>query len=206
MTATRLLIARHGNTFGPNETPTRVGARTDLPLVASGQKQAKNLGEYCQANHLTPDIIYCSELKRTQETAQIAFPTIKPQSLSIFNEIDYGPDENKTESEVIARLGQKALSQWNTSGIAPQGWVVDTKKIIQAWVQFADTILQQYFGKTVLVVTSNGIARFAPHITNEFDQFIKQHAIKLSTGALCGFAYQQEQWHTLFWNQRAPSS
>ena len=27
------MIVRHGNTFRAGETPTRVGARTDLPLV-----------------------------------------------------------------------------------------------------------------------------------------------------------------------------
>ena len=28
---TRLIIARHGNTFEKGQTPTRVGGRTDLP-------------------------------------------------------------------------------------------------------------------------------------------------------------------------------
>ena len=66
---TTLIIARHGNTFGPNDTPTRVGAQTDLPLVESGQEQAKKLGTYLKENNLTPEITYCSELKRTIETA-----------------------------------------------------------------------------------------------------------------------------------------
>ena len=30
---TRILIARHGNTFTKDQTPTRVGRHTDLPLV-----------------------------------------------------------------------------------------------------------------------------------------------------------------------------
>ena len=41
MGPTRLIIARHGNTFDAGDIPTRVGRRTDLPLVASGEAQAK---------------------------------------------------------------------------------------------------------------------------------------------------------------------
>lgn len=44
-----LIIARHGNTFGPDDTPTRVGARTDLPLVESGIQQARLLGTHLRA-------------------------------------------------------------------------------------------------------------------------------------------------------------
>ena len=42
----KLIIARHGNTFNKGETPTRVGSRTDIPLVDSGKEQAKLIGEY----------------------------------------------------------------------------------------------------------------------------------------------------------------
>ena len=53
-----LIIARHGNTFGPGDTPTRVGARTDLPLVESGKAQAKALGLHFLENGLVPDVVY----------------------------------------------------------------------------------------------------------------------------------------------------
>ena len=38
-------IVRHGNTFDGNEPVRRIGARTDLPLVASGFDQARALGQ-----------------------------------------------------------------------------------------------------------------------------------------------------------------
>ncbi len=41
---TKLIIIRHGNTFNPDQTPLRVGAGTDIPLVTSGREQAKNIG------------------------------------------------------------------------------------------------------------------------------------------------------------------
>ena len=43
MTQTRLVVARHGNTFGPKDVVTRVGGRTDLPLVASGRPSLDEL-------------------------------------------------------------------------------------------------------------------------------------------------------------------
>jgi len=73
---TTLIIARHGNTFNVSETPTRVGARTDLPLVESGKEQARKMGAWLKAQNLYPEIVYSSELKRTQETAQIAIETL----------------------------------------------------------------------------------------------------------------------------------
>ncbi|MCD8562767.1 MAG: histidine phosphatase family protein, partial [Alphaproteobacteria bacterium] len=69
---TTLIIARHGNTFGPGDTVTYVGGRTDLPLVEKGVEQAKALGRYLKDNRLIPDVVYSSLLKRTQETARIA--------------------------------------------------------------------------------------------------------------------------------------
>ena len=38
----KLVIVRHGNTFRAGETPTRVGARTDLPLVE--EERARSAG------------------------------------------------------------------------------------------------------------------------------------------------------------------
>ena len=108
---TKLIIARHGNTFGPEDTPTRVGACTDLPLVESGRAQAQKLGTYLKDNDLIPEITYSSQLKRTIETATIALKqTSFPQPvfpLDIFNEIDYGVDENQTEDKVITRIGEQ---------------------------------------------------------------------------------------------------
>ncbi len=49
---TTLIIARHGNTFGPEDTPTRVGAHTDLPLVKSGQEQARKIGAWLKEQNI----------------------------------------------------------------------------------------------------------------------------------------------------------
>lgn len=198
----RLLIARHGNTFGPGDIPTRVGARTDLPLVDSGLEQARRLGRYLKEHDLIPDAVYTSELQRTRQMAEIALQEvgleIATQANPIFNEIDYGPDENQTEDKVIARLGEQALSDWDNSAVVPDGWQVDPHRIISDWQHFAQGIDDN---KTVLVITSNGIARFAPYLTGEFDAFLQNYKIKISTGALCILEKDQgANWAVKGWN------
>ena len=37
------MIVRHGNTFRAGETPTRVGARTDLPLVERNELDLRDV-------------------------------------------------------------------------------------------------------------------------------------------------------------------
>ncbi len=200
---TTLIIARHGNTFNPEDTPTRVGARTDLPLVESGREQAKKIGDYLKAQNLIPEITYTSQLKRTIETAEIVIKQVGfPQPvypLDIFNEIDYGIDENQTEDKVIARIGAQAIKDWDKKAIVPDGWHFNPQACIDNWKNFANHIVED--GQDIiLVVTSNGIARFAPHITGNFDNFAANHKIKLSTGALAIFEYKNDQWIVKNWN------
>ncbi len=210
---TKLIIARHGNTFNPDDTPTRVGVRTDIPLVEKGRKQAKAIGRYLKDNDLIPNVAYSATLKRTKETAELALKeadiSLPVYGLDIFNEIDYGDDENKTEAEVIARIGKKAIEQWDKNAIVPDGWKVDPDNIIKSWVDFAHQITKTHdiitnnvmdIDETILVVTSNGIARFAPYITEDFDLFVKQHTIKLKTGALGILEFSQGKWRVTDWN------
>lgn len=201
---TTLIIARHGNTFGPDDTPTRVGVRTDLPLVEKGIEQAKAIGEFLRENRLIPDTVYTSHLQRTQQTAKAAIkesgvsnPIYK---LDIFNEIDYGPDENKTEAEVIARIGAQAIKDWDEDCIVPPGWLANPDTIIKNWIDFADQICAHDDNETVLVVTSNGIARFAPHITGDYEGFKAAHNPKLATGALGILRCEAGQWVIKDWN------
>lgn len=201
---TTLIIARHGNTFGPGDTPTRVGGRTDLPLVEKGHEQAKAIGKYLSENRLIPDVVYASHLQRTQETAAIAIKESGVSNpvftLDIFNEIDYGPDENKVEADVIARIGEQAIKDWDADAKVPDGWMVEPQDVIQNWLGFAEQIAAHNDNETVLVVTSNGIARFAPHITGDFEGFRAQHNIKLSTGALGILKCDNGAWRVEDWN------
>ena len=184
---TRIIIARHGNTFTKDQTPLRVGARTDLPLVET--ERGTNIGKYLKMNAFYPVAVFAAPLHRTMETARLAIAALDKDIPLItddrFVEIDYGPDEAKTEDEVIARIGQKAIDDWNSKAVVPDGWNVSVDGIIKAWQDFASEIEKDYKNKTVMVVSSNGIIRFAPHLTGNFKKFAEQFDIKVGTGGVC---------------------
>ena len=208
---TKLLVARHGNTFAPGDIVRRVGI-TDLPLVDSGLNQGLLLGTYLKQNNLIPDVIFTSKLKRAIQTAQQAQSTMATdlpiETLSIFNEIDYGPDENQPEDTVVARVGKEALSVWEATAKVPEGWNVNPAEIIKNWMDFATLLKQDYAGKICLVVTSSGIARFSPYLTGDFATFRSQHDIKISTGALCLFENTSatDAWNCIEWNVKPAST
>lgn len=202
----RLIIARHGNTFESGEEPRRVGARTDLPLTGKGCDQARAIGQWLRTNDIKPSAAFCSRLQRTRDTAQIALieagHDLFLQEDPIFDEVDYGPDENRPEAEVIARLGSGVLQAWDEQAIVPPGWQTDPEEIIANWLAFGERIIKDYPGCTVLVVTSNGIARFAPHLTGNFEDFSASHNIKLATGALGVMEFDGNRWSVTDWNIR----
>ncbi len=212
MGKTRLIIVRHGNTFRSGETPTRVGAKTDLPLVE--EEKGRSVGRYFRQHHFKIDAAFAAPLLRTTQTAQLILSELQDtpelQILDSFTEIDYGPDENKTEDEVCCRLGNgdidagKAIIEaWNRDAIVPTGWHVDPAAIIHNWKFFGVQISQHKQEESnILVVSSNGIIRFAPYLTGNFEQFSKEYSIKVSTGAVCIFEKENEDqnWRCTAWN------
>lgn len=202
---TRLLIIRHGNTFGTDEAPRRVGCRTDIPLVQSGVEQARAVGCYLKRENLIPDYVYASALQRAQQTAQIMMhDTGVDRDIvtdTTFNEIDHGPDENQTEDEVVARIGRDALAQWNEFGVAPDGWDVDPRAIQRSWLDFADGCVMHRANKLTCVVSSGGIIRFAPIILSDA-RLPDGMSPKVKTAAMALFTHDGQKWHLAFWNKR----
>lgn len=157
------VIVRHGNTFESGEKPRRIGARTDLPLTAKGSEQARALGAFFAAKGWRFDCALVSPLARTRQTAQaILDAQIAPpesQEAEFLREIDYGPDENLPEADVVARIGNDALNAWERRAEPPEGWEIDAPGRIAAWkALFGEA---QAPNEITLLVTSNGAARFA---------------------------------------------
>lgn len=177
---TSLFIVRHGNTFDAGDVVTRVGGRTDLPLSVSGRAQADALGGYFIDHGREFASARTSPLKRTRETAEtiLGFQHQPPEleTALFLREIDHGPDENKPEDEVVARIGAAALAAWETDGIPPPGWRVDPDALVGNWQQLFAKL--DGVGGEHLIVTSNGIARFALKAAGVADR-----ELKLKTGA-----------------------
>ena len=195
---TRLFVVRHGNTFDKGDTVTRVGGRTDLPLSVSGKAQAEALAKHFASFPFTT--ARSGPLKRTRETASaiLAAQSNPPELLTdlFLREIDYGPDENRPEDDVIARIGKSALEAWERDSIVPPGWRVDPAAIIGNWQETFHELRDQPGNH--LIVTSNGIARFALHAANA-----ARHDAKLGTATWGVIVLEGEEARVESWNVRA---
>jgi broad specificity phosphatase PhoE len=158
---TRLVIVRHGNTFEAGEPPRRIGARTDLPLTAAGVAQAEALARHFAANGIVFDRVLSGALQRTRMTAEAIAAGQPIETAAFLTEIDHGPDEGQSEAAVIDRIGNDAITLWETHWGAPEGWEVGAQWRLSAWREFVERAAEELPGGTILLVTSNGAARFA---------------------------------------------
>lgn len=202
---TDIYIVRHGNTFDKGDTVTRVGARTDLVLSHSGQVQAQQLADHFR--DAVPSgfgAAFCSELQRTRQTAETILTAYtncpELEILEFLREVDYGPDENQPEEKVIARIGKAALQAWDQRAVPPPGWVVAPDHLSAEWASLLNTMSGPNDGQPVLIVTSNGIARFVLDAVTNIQ--CKLDSIKLKTGAY-GLVRASKDGATLLdWNVR----
>lgn len=181
------VIVRHGNTFEAGEAPRRIGARTDLPLTEKGRDQARALGRHFAEQGMQFGRALVSPLLRTRETARLILDcqenAPERESCDWLCEIDHGPDENQTEEAVLARIGRDALDKWDSAGDAPPDWTVDREARIEGWQQLFTNSPAADEAGTVLIVTSNGAARFGlladPALTASLGRL---PSLKLPTG------------------------
>lgn len=205
----QIILARHGNTFSPNDAAVWVGAKQDLSLVDSGILQAKCLGLALQKANIQLKAVYCGPLKRTRDYASIVLKalnsSLKPIIDSRLNEIDYG-DWSGLSHLQIQEMGQGSeLSAWENFSVWPQNsdWQGSAAQIISEVKEFAEDLAQQYEpSDSILLISSNGRLRyFLQLIPNAFEQHIENNDIKVLTGNICFFLYEHKKWQIKFWNK-----
>ncbi|MET0250000.1 MAG: histidine phosphatase family protein [Sphingobium sp.] len=192
----RIFVVRHGNTFGPDELPRRIGARTDLPLVESGRRQAALLGQWFANEGVVVGRLLSGPLLRARETAAAIGAALGYGAVGTrpwLDEIDHGPDEGGVEAGVIARLGAQAIEDWDRRGIAPADWTVDAEARLAGWRGF---LAEEAEGDDILI-TSNGAARFALLALGESGA-----SLKLRTGAFGEIAVEAGRARLVRWNVR----
>ncbi|MEO0417732.1 MAG: histidine phosphatase family protein [Pseudomonadota bacterium] len=201
-----IVIVRHGNTFESGEAPRRIGARTDLPLTARGMDQADALGDHFAQQGIAFDRVLASPLKRAKQTAQRLVAKqdrISPlEDAEFLREIDYGPDENRLEDDVLARIGAPALEAWEQRAVAPDGWIVDAGERLRAWRELLSE--PGSHDQNTLLVTSNGAARFALLAdANLRVQSENLSSLKLPTGGLGLLEWSDSnRWRISAWGVR----
>lgn len=224
---TRLIVVRHGNTFNSGDVILRVGSATDIPLTETGMKQAYAAGEMIAELGFKPEMIFHAPLQRTCQSAvgiAASFPEAVLKEATFLSELDYGNDDGKPEDEVVLRLGivensalitpdttlddlraagKAALKKWDTEAVLPQAWyfLADRAGELETqWCDFAALILEKYAGKTIVAVTSNGIARFSKAILPAGEAL--DGSLKLATGAFGVYEFSDGAWHSTRWNVR----
>lgn len=197
----RLFVVRHGNTFDKGDVVTRVGGRTDLPLSVSGRAQAEALAAHFADTPFAAAL--ASPLERTRATARtiLSRRSDAPALLirGFLREIDYGPDENQPEEKVVARIGEAALAAWDADGTPPPDWQVDPAVLRAGWAELLHDIAELPEASNVLVVTSNGTARFLPDVVQEAPAGLDR---KLKTGAWGEVAVDGPRAVITHWNLR----
>lgn len=195
---TLLILARHGNTFEPGDTPVWVGAQEDLPLAKKGLVQAETLAHALVVAGQKPATILSGPLLRTRKAADIvARITGFSGEIRIderLKEIDYGSWGGRSDAEIIAEWGEDALAAWRDRNERPAGadWSPDAATLKGNALAVIHDL--QHFDGPVLVVTSNGILRYF-HDALGFDG-----DAKVKTGHACAARLEVRTIAPLFWN------
>ena len=224
---TRLIVVRHGNTFNSGDVILRVGSATDIPLTEKGVQQGNAVGRDLAASGIKADTIFSAPLLRTRRSAaEIAshYGNMPVQPMEFLTELDYGMDDGKPEDDIVLRLGivesngniapdtalsdlydagKAALKKWDSEAVLPRAWEHLAPRVAQLekdWAEFGAEVAAGKYGKTVIAVTSNGIARFSK-VLLQGDEALGGN-LKLATGAYGIYVYENGAWYSEKWNIR----
>jgi broad specificity phosphatase PhoE len=201
----RLILARHGDTFGPGDAVRWIGARTDLPLVAEGREQAAAIGRALAAMNVRPARIVAGPLSRTRESASLSAaaagyaPTrieIEPRLI----EIDYGAWEGRTSHEIRALRGAQEIEAWEREGVWPQnaGWSPNEAQLRARMEGLLASLRATYDdGDTIMLVSSGGVLRCVGEICG-----LARRDAKMRTGSLSIVDIAAQEVSVALWNAR----
>jgi len=95
---TRVYLARHGETAWT--ISRQHTGRTDIPLTARGEANARSLGERLKGE--TFELVCVSPLGRARRTCELAGFGVHARPAADLLEWDYGADEGRTTAEIRA--------------------------------------------------------------------------------------------------------
>jgi len=152
----KFLLVRHGKTEW-NEAGRYVG-RSDIGLSAFGLREVEALGQRLAGERI--DAIYCSNLKRAVQTAQVIASgrDVELMICEELREMDFGEFEGLTLEEIRQRHPE---FDWWTARDAdmqfPQGESV--RQVVSRVGPFAGRLESYAEGETVLIVSHGGTLR-----------------------------------------------
>ncbi len=154
---TRVLLIRHGATTLSAED--RFAGATDVDLSDEGRRQASALGERLTVENISA--IYCSPMKRTQDTARLAAGGRKiPLEVDAgLREIDHGRWEQMTRKEV-ERAFPEEYAAWDADPftVCPKGGESGASVMARA-LPVLRKIVIEHAGSTVAIVSHKATIR-----------------------------------------------
>ena len=206
----RLILVRHGNTFEKGETPTQVGAQTDIPLTALGRQQAEDFARYLMGRGIDPKAIYAGALKRQTETARIVGKVLGADARvylgeTALTEVDYGLWEGLTADE-IDRGWPSEYKEWHEVARWGEGiFGGEFSQHVKGIGKWLEMVRRTYSsGDAVVAVTSNGTIRFFyTFLPGEWQRLVqerKMEDLKVKTGHFCELLLFRDKVEVVQWN------
>ena len=157
---TFIYFVRHGETV---LTPTRKFSGTgslDPELMQEGLDQADLVAE--EAAKLGADVLIASPLKRTTQTAQAISRTTGLEIIfdESWYELSFGDWDGKSIEEVKAEDPDAYQAWLNSTAYAPGGGESYDEASVRI-EEALEKLVAQYPGKTIIVVTHNGVIKTA---------------------------------------------
>ena len=158
---TELILIRHGETDWNREL--RFQGHINVPLNATGHEQARRLADRIAADRPVVHHLVCSDLIRTQQTAQPSLEVLFPQALietltdSSLREQSFGVVDGLRVDDIKVDHAD-AWAQWlrfEADYGMPGGET--TRQFHTRVMDAVRRIAQQYNGQTVMVVTHGGV-------------------------------------------------
>ena len=154
----RLLIVRHGAT-APNQAGLRCGGGLDPPLTEAGRRQVIEVARRLAAQPERIDLIVCSDLQRTRESAAIVRAAL-----------------GMVELRLVPAFRERRLGGWNlrplaeTESMLAAGETPPGGESRDAFAQRVRAGLQQIapaLNRRVLLVASKGVGRVLRELAGE---------------------------------------
>jgi len=156
-----LILVRHGESV--HNVEERFTGIVDSDLTIKGIMQSINIGN--KLKNIRFDNIFCSELSRAIKTSKIiSFLSnyeIRPISVSVLNERDYGILKGEKRSDMIKKYGYDQVYKWRRGfdESPPDG--ESLQDVYNRIKFFYDTIVKPCLKKkeNILVVTHGNVIR-----------------------------------------------
>lgn len=200
-----LILARHGNTFAPGDTPVWVGANEDLNLVEKGLEQSRAIGRAIGRAGIIPDRVLAGPLKRTRIGAELAMEHCgfsgEIEIDQRLKEIDYGIWGGKSDLEIAETWGEAAIHDWRERSIPPAGagWTPTPDQLASNVRSVLDNVTRDRGEDVaVLIVTSNGILRYFHTLLA--GAYAAPEEAKVKTGHMCAVRISSDGIKLTAWN------